>query len=298
MSDPNCFEGDGRETAFNTADGRLLRGRICAPESPHSVMLINPATGYPARFYRAFAEAAASHGWAALVFDYRGQGRSADRSVWQDKASMVDWATQDIPAAARHVCEMFEGLPLDVVGHSVGGQFAAFVPGYLPLRRVALLSASSGYWARQSPPLSYLAWAFWRLIGPAMLATRRHIPKGLLWTGEPLPKAVWQDWRDFGVNPSGFLDRFAELGLLKHYRGFSAPIRAWTPDDDPIANPDAVRWLLECYQNAPSELKVICQANLGRGKIGHDGLFRTKMADVFWPQVFRWLQADRQRLAA
>jgi predicted alpha/beta hydrolase len=298
MVDDPPYEGEGRETAFNTADGRLLRGRICAPVAPHAVMLINPATGYPARFYRAFAEAAASQGWAVLVFDYRGQGRSTDRPIGRDPASMVDWATRDIPAAARHICAHFEGLPLDVIGHSVGGQFAAFVPGDLPLRRVALLSASSGYWGRQSAPLNYFAWVFWRLLGPAQLATMGYIPKSPLWSGEPLPKAVWQDWRDFGVNPNSFLDRFAEMGLLKHFREFSAPIRAWTPDDDPIANEDAVRWLLGCYSGTHSELKLIRHADLDRGRLGHDGLFRTKVSDVFWPQVFRWLRATEHRQAA
>lgn len=292
MIDQTPFEGEGRETAFNTRDGRLLRGRFCAPRAPHSVMLINPATGYPARFYRAFAEAAAAQGWAVLAFDYRSQGRSADRPSRRDPASMVDWATEDIPAAARHICELFQGLPLDVVGHSVGGQFAAFIPPDLPLRRVALLSASSGYWGRQSPPLKYLAWSFWRVFGPAMLATAGHIPKGSLWTGESLPAQVWRDWRDFGVNPNGFLDRFAELGLLDRYRRFTHPIRAWAPDDDPIANEDAVRWLLECYSAAPSEMKLVRHSDLGRGGIGHDGLFRSKMADVFWPQVFGWLRAN------
>ena len=296
-ADPS-FEGEGRETAFNSEDGRLIRGRICAPREPRAVMLINPATGYPARFYRNFAEAAAQQGWAVLVFDYRSQGRSRDRRLRADPATMIDWATRDIPAAARHLCTLFPDRPLDVVGHSIGGQFAAFTPRDLPLRRVALLSASSGYWGRQSAPLKYLAWVFWRLIGPAQLAALGCIPKGLLWPGESLPAGVWKDWRDFGVNPNGFLDRFAELGQLQRYRGFTAPIRAWTPDDDPIANPDAVRWLLECYAAAPSEMKLVRCSDLGRGPIGHDGLFRLKMADVFWPQVFRWLSAETQAAAA
>jgi predicted alpha/beta hydrolase len=292
------FQGDGRETAFSAEDGRLLRGRVRAPDQPHAVMLINPATGYPASFYRAFAEAAAGQGWAVLAFDYRSQGRSRDRSLRTDPATMTDWAIRDIPAAARHLCTMFPGLPLDVVGHSVGGQFAAFTPGDLPLRRVALLSSSSGYWGKQSAPLKYLAWLFWRVVGPAQLASVGFIPKGPLWPGESLPAGVWRDWRDFGVNPNGFLDRFAEQGLLHRYHHFTAPMRAWTPDDDPIANPDAVRWLLECYCAAPSEMKLVRHSDLGRGAIGHDGLFRAKMADVFWPQVFRWLSADAQRAAA
>jgi predicted alpha/beta hydrolase len=211
---------------------------------------------------------------------------------------MLDWARHDIPAAARAACEAFPGLPLDMVGHSVGGQFAALIDPDLPVRRLALLSSSSGYWGDQSPPLRYGAWAFWRLIGPAYLAVRGHIPRGLFWRGEPLPPRVWTDWRDFGVNPECFRDAIAELGLTERYRQFRAPVRAWTPDDDPIANPDTVRWLLERYEGAQTEMKLVRHEDLGRGRIGHDGLFRDTVSDVFWPQVFRWLSQDAQRMAA
>jgi predicted alpha/beta hydrolase len=290
--------GLDRETSFPARDGRVLSGRIFAPRDPAAVMVVNPATGYPARFYAAFADAAREQGWAVLIFDYRGQGDSLRDHARRDPARMIDWALEDIPAAARKACELYPGLPLDVVGHSVGGQFAAFIPEDLPLRRVALLSASGGYWGKQSAPLKYLAWTFWRILGPALLATRGHIPKGAFWSGEPLPPNVWKDWRDFGVNPECFRDRFAELGVNGRYRRFSAPIRAWVPDDDPIANPATVRWLLACYESAPSEMKIVRREDLGRGPIGHDGLFRTKMADVFWPQVFRWLALQPQRAAA
>jgi predicted alpha/beta hydrolase len=287
-----------RETSFAARDGRVLSGRVFAARAPSAVMVINPATGYPARFYAAFAQAARDQGWAVLTFDYRGQGASLRDHPRRDPARMIDWALEDIPAAARKACELFPGLPLDVVGHSVGGQFAAFIPDDLPLRRVALLSSSGGYWGKQSPPLKYFAWMFWRLFGPALLAMQGHIPKGALWSGEPLPPNVWKDWRDFGVNPECFRDRFAELGLNDRFKRFSAPIRAWAPDDDPIANPDTVRWLLSCYSGAPSEMKIVRHDDLGRGPIGHDGLFRTKMADVFWPQVFSWLAMQPQSVAA
>ncbi|XBQ15948.1 MAG: alpha/beta fold hydrolase [Oceanicaulis sp.] len=287
-----------RSTRFTTRDGRVLCGRIIAPPAPIAVMVINPATGYPARFYQGFAGAAATQGWAVLTYDYRGQGESSDRHPRRDPATMLDWALEDIPAAARHACAEHPGLPLDVVGHSVGGQFAAFTPSDLPLRRLALLSSSSGYWGRQSAPLKFFAWAFWRVIGPLQLATRGYIPRGAFWKGEDLPAGVWRDWRDFGVNPAGFRDRFAELGLAGRYARFTAPIKAWTPDDDPIANPAGVRWLLERYENAPSEMKIVRHDQLGRGAIGHDGLFRRKVSDVFWPQVFRWLALDERRMAA
>ena len=96
------------------------------------------------------------------------------------------------------------------------------------------------------------------------------------------------------MNPECFRDAIAELGLTSRYEGFTAPVRAWAPDDDPIANPQTVRWLLERYENAPTEMKLVRHEDTGLGALGHDGLFRSNMADVFWPQVFRWLSLDAQ----
>lgn len=284
-----------RQVRVRTDDGQLLSGQIYAPCDPSAVMVINPATGYRQTFYTRFAQSAAENGWAVLTFDYRGQGQSARAAARHDSARMLDWARYDIPAAARAACVAFPGLPLDVVGHSVGGQFAALIDPDLPVRKLALLSASSGYWGDQTAPLKYQAWLFWRLVGPMYLFTRGHIPKGLVWSGESLPRRVWMDWRDFGVNPECFRDAIAELGLTQRFERFSAPVCAWAPDDDPIANTQTVRWLLERFPSAPTEMKLVRHENLGRGSIGHDGLFRSKMADVFWPQVFHWLSHDCSR---
>ena len=283
---------------FAAADGRALAGRLYVPDTVRAVMTVNSATGFRKEFYDAFARSAARCNWAVLTYDYRGQGASLSGPVAQDPATMLDWGRFDQPAAARAVTERFPGKPLDVIGHSVGGHFVALLPEDLPLRRVALLSSSSGYWAKHSGMMKTFAWSFWRIFGPAFLATHGYIPKGLLWKGEALPPGVWKDWRDWGVRPDYFRDRLAEEGLLSRYASFDHPIRAWVPDDDPIANPATSRWLLEQYETAPTEMKIVSRSDLGRGQIGHHGLFHPAMADVFWPQIWRWLSCEEARRAA
>jgi predicted alpha/beta hydrolase len=291
-----------REIAITAADGRVLAGRVYAPARPqarpHAVMVINPAAGYTQDFYRPFAEAAAARGWAALTFDYRGQGASLQGSPRHDTARMLDWARYDVPAAAAHASALWPGLPVDVVGHSVGGQFAGLIEPHVPVRALALMSSSGPYWGHHAPAMRLKAWSFWRLYGPACLALQGHVPRGALWRGAPLAPGVWRDWRAFGVNRDGFRDLFAEHGLDARWRAFSAPVRAWVPDDDPIATPGGVRWLLAQYAHAPSDMKIVRRDDLARGPIGHDGLFRETMADAFWPQVFGWLSHDPLKRAA
>ncbi|WBQ11046.1 alpha/beta hydrolase [Hyphomonadaceae bacterium ML37] len=293
-----CEPVHARETAITAADGRVLAACLYAPARPQAVMVINPATGYTQGFYRPFAEAAAARGWAALTFDYRGQGASLDGPPRTDPARMLDWARYDAPAAAAHASALYPGLKVDVVGHSVGGQFAGLIEPHVPVRALALLSSSGPYWGHHAPSMRAQAWAFWRLYGPAALAMTGHVPRGALWRGAPLPPGVWRDWRRFGVNREGLRDVFAEHGLDARWRAFSAPVRAWVPDDDPIATPGGVRWLLERYERAPSDMKIVRRDDLRRGPIGHDGLFRERMSDVFWPQVFGWLSHDPLKVAA
>lgn len=288
MNPPTVYE---REIRFETSDGVTLAGRLFAPDTPTALMTINGATGYPARFYASFAKAAAENGWAALTWDYRGQAGSRAYPPHEDRAAMLDWARYDMPGAARWLKQSFQGLPLDLVGHSVGGHFAPLVHAEAPLRKVALLSASSGFWGKQRAPLKLLAWSFWRVIGPAYLGSYGYVPRGLFWKGEDLPAGVFRDWRDWGVKPDYFRDRLAEEGLLSQFDRFDRPVTAWTPDDDPIATPEAVRWLLQQMPIAPTEMNIVRTDDLDRGRLGHHGLFLGKMSDVFWPQVFRWLSA-------
>ncbi|MFX7816485.1 alpha/beta fold hydrolase, partial [Acinetobacter baumannii] len=78
-----------------------------------------------------FASYLAHRGCAVLTYDYRGIGDSRQpamvgynqpKSLVGFKASMSDWAAQDVTAAVRWRRERYHGLPLAYVGHSFGGQ--------------------------------------------------------------------------------------------------------------------------------------------------------------------------------
>ncbi|WP_019962168.1 alpha/beta hydrolase family protein [Woodsholea maritima] len=278
-----------RDVHVQTTDGRVLAARLFAPHRPRAVMLINSATGFRKEFYEPFASASARAGWAVLTYDYRGIGASREGPARKDNATMLDWGVYDMPAAARALVSLFPGLPFDVVAHSVGGHFLSFLPKDLGLRSIALLSSGSGYWGRHAAPSKYMHWAFWRVMGPIWLATRGMIPKGVMWRGDDLPPGVFKQWRDWGVRIDYFRDAMAEAGHLTKYQSFTRPIRAWVPEDDPIATRDAVRWLLNQYPHAPSEMKFVRPKDVELGQIGHAGLFHPKLHDTLWPHVWRWL---------
>lgn len=279
-----------REVEIHTPDGRVLAGTLFAPQHPCAVMMVNAATGLTQDFYHPFAQDAAAHGWAVLTYDMRGGGASRSGPAKDDTATLFERGAIDGPAAARWLCERHPGLPLDVIGHSSGGHFAPLLPSGLPLRKVALLASSDGYWGRHALRTRFRIWFFWNVVGQLDMRVRGHVARGNgVWKGDDLPPGVWRQWRAWGQRPDYFTGFLESRGLLGRYRRFARPIRAWVADDDAIATPAGVRWLLNFHSGAPGEMTVLRAADLGRGRIGHQGLFDASMRDVFWPHVFHWL---------
>ena len=82
-------------------DGYELGGTLFLPRgAKRHAVLINSATAVPRKIYRGFASYLAHRGCAVLTYDYRGTGDSRQsKSLVGFKASMSDWAAQDITAA-------------------------------------------------------------------------------------------------------------------------------------------------------------------------------------------------------
>lgn len=116
------------EISFPATDGYALTGTLFLPRgAKRHAVLINSATAVPRKIYRGFASYLAHRGCAVLTYDYRGIGDSRQpamvgynrpKSLVGFKASMSDWATQDVTAAVRWMRERYQGLPLAYVGHS------------------------------------------------------------------------------------------------------------------------------------------------------------------------------------
>ena len=130
---------------LRTPDGHELAARAYVPAGEvRRAVLIGAAMGVPQRFYQAFATWLATQGVAVLTFDWRGTGESAPRSLRGFKASITDWATQDLPAAADALCARWPDAPRTFLGHSLGGMIALEAlrrAPDLPVQRVVCLGS-------------------------------------------------------------------------------------------------------------------------------------------------------------
>ncbi len=131
------------------ADGARSEGRLFAPPAgatASAVAVCLPAMGVDARYYDPFAQALAARGVAALIAELRGNGSSslrAGRGVdFGYRELVVDVATA--VAAAR---DRFPGLPIRLVGHSLGGHLSVLFVALRPreVDGVVLIAAGSPY---------------------------------------------------------------------------------------------------------------------------------------------------------
>lgn len=92
------------------------------PDAP--VVIIAPAMGTPARFYRPFAQRLGADGIAVVVVDLRGTGESTPAASRADRYGYAELAG-DIGAVIEALKPRLDGRRYYLLGHSLGGQVSA-----------------------------------------------------------------------------------------------------------------------------------------------------------------------------
>ena len=204
---------------------------------------------------------------------------------------MIDWGRLDMPAALASLAQRYPGLPLVTLGHSVGGQLIGCMPNEARAAAHVMIATSTGYWRRQRAPFRYQALAFWKIYGPLMLRRHGYVPPGVLWSGESLPRGVFQQWRAWCLSPARFGAALDADMSDAQFAAVRTPLLSWGFGDDPIATPSAVAALLESYANATIERRWTLPAEVGVHAIGHYGFFAERHRDSLWCPALDWIDA-------
>lgn len=270
-------------------DGRELAAHWFAALRRRAVIVMNGATGFPQAFYFKLAQYAADRGYDVLVYDYRGIGLSAPANLAAETARMSDWGLLDMRAALEAGAERAQGLPVATLGHSVGGQFLGFLKNHALARAHVQIATSVGYWPWEKAPFKYLAWWFWRVHGPLMLATKGYIPTGGGWAGLPLPRGVYEEWRRWCLRTNHFGPDLYTYLSDNCFTEIRAPLLSVAFTDDSIATRRTVEELDKFYPNAARESRWYSPADAGSKRIGHEGFFASRHRDTLWRPVLDWL---------
>jgi predicted alpha/beta hydrolase len=110
------------------------------------------------------------------------------------------------------------------------------------------------------------------------------MPWGVLGSGEDLPKNAALEWAAWCRNPRYVL---GDSTLpLDRYRGFTAPVLAYSFGDDKWGTPRSVDAMMNAYPNV--ERRHLEPAEVGLPHIGHVGFFRPA-AQHLWSDTISWL---------
>ncbi len=275
--------------ALRVRDGRILAAHWFASAKRHGVIVFNAATGFPQSFYFKLAQYSTDRGYDALVYDYRGMGLSAPADPATEAARMSDWGLLDMRTALDAGAERAQGLPVITFGHSVGGQFLGLLTNHALARAHVQIATSVGYWRWENAPFRYLAWWFWRVHGPMMLALKGYIPTGGGWAGLPLPRGVFEEWRRWCLRRDHFGPDLSTYLADNCFTEIRAPLLTVGLTDDPIATRRTVEALNQFFPNAARESRWYSPADAGSKRIGHEGFFASRHRDTLWRPVLDWI---------
>jgi predicted alpha/beta hydrolase len=120
------------------------------PDDAHDapVVVLWPAMGVPARYYRPFAGRLRAAGLAVVVVDLRGTGSSTPRPSRASRYGYADLAT-DVGAVLEALKPRLDGRPVVLLGHSLGGQACLLhlaLHGDADVAGLALVAVGLPYW--------------------------------------------------------------------------------------------------------------------------------------------------------
>ncbi|MGN9779223.1 alpha/beta hydrolase family protein [Micromonospora sp. H33] len=194
-----------------------------------ALVLISPAMGVPARYYRPFATALRAAGLAVAVADLRGTGTSTPRPSRACRYGYAELAA-DVGAVLAALKERRDGRRSILLGHSLGGQAALL---HLALHEghdvdgLALVAVGLPWWRRYPGPRGYGVLPYTQGIA----ATARLL-------------GVWPGWGFGGRQARGVIRDWAytaRTGRFPHLDGVDAeaavreirtPVLAVSVDDD------------------------------------------------------------------
>jgi predicted alpha/beta hydrolase len=288
-------KADAESVEIVTADGTLLAGRFFAAglAKQSNPVLICAATGVSQRFYAAFARWLAQQGIDVLTFDYRGIAASLrEAHVRQCRARKQDWGQLDMPAALDWLRQRSGAETVDLVGHSAGAQLVGLMHNHAAIRRVLMVSASSGHVRGLRFPYRIAAYAYLRFYLPVTARALGYSPSKIIGMGEDLPAGVARQWSRWCLRPGYVANEFGR-GVARHYyEEFRAPILSLYASDDSIATNRNVDDLLRLFPNAPKQTVCLEPRQFNVPTFGHVDFFRASSSSA-WTLALDWLRAGK-----
>lgn len=290
---PNVTSGQILENRYVTPDGIELPLRQWLPENNKASAVLIALHGFndyshflqqPGDFFR-------QQGIASYAYDQRGFGGSPRRGLW----SGIDAYVQDLDLFVRLIRDKHPGLPVYLLGESMGGAvIIATMSRSLKTPVDGLILAAPAVWGRETMPW-YQQTLLWAL---------SHTMPWLTLTGKGVVKVTPSDniemLRELGRDPlvikSTRVEALYGLTNLMDAALHSAKeiqtdtLVLYGEKDDIIPKQPTLRFLQDFLQNRQQRKKVAFYQN------GYHMLLRDLQAPVLWKDIVAWIKSSGEPL--
>lgn len=251
-------------------------------------LVIAPAMAVPQVFYGDFAAFMARQGVRVWTFDYSGMGESWSGSMRRCRSDISDWITQDFDAVVQHAATSLNGLPLFVLGHSLGGQTTPLLPSVARISGLINVAVGSGSVRHNQPRVQRSAPLLWYVLAPLLCPLFGYFPGARLGVIGDIPRRALFQWRRWCLTPEYLLS--GEPGAREAYARARYPVLGLTFADDELLREAGSRMLHDAYSGTDVDYRVLAPQQFGLSRIGHFGFFRSAQESSLWPMVNDWVQ--------
>ena len=276
-----------------TDRNRALAATVYRPKDEmKTAVMIAPATGIKRQFYHNFATYLAASGFGVLTFDNEGIGESLNSDLSKCDASLISWGRHDMPAVLDALQDEFPNATYHLIGHSAGGQLIGLMPNYQAIASVFNVACSSGQIKNMDMPYKLKAIGFMDAFIPLTNLTFGYTPADKIGMGEPLPRSVARQWREW-CNGAGYIETAFGKSIHTHfYDEIDMPALWLGFSDDEIANSKNIDDMIRVFSKMPVEKRFFEPEEFGLNSIGHMRYFSSKTnakAPQLWQMAVDWL---------
>lgn len=257
------------------------------PGPPRGGLVIAPAMAVPQSFYADHASFLARQGYRVWTFDYSGVGESWQGPMRGCTADISDWITRDLEAVVQHGRATLDGLPLFMLGHSLGGQAAPLLPSVHELSGLINIAVGSGAMRHNQPRIRRTAPFLWYVLAPVFCPLFGYFPGVRLGVLGDIPRRAFFQWRRWCLTPEYLLT--GEPGAREAYSRARFPVLGLTIADDELLLESGARLLHDAYSATQVDYRVLAPQEFGLRRIGHFGFFKSTHEASLWPLVSTWL---------
>ena len=276
-----------------TERNRALAATVYRPrDEVKAAVMIAPATGIKRQFYHNFATYLAASGFGVITFDNEGIGESLSTDLAKCDASLISWGRHDMPAVLDALQDEFTDATYHLIGHSAGGQLIGLMPNSQSIASVFNVACSSGRIKNMDMPYKLKAIGFMEAFIPLTNLTLGYTPSDKIGMGEPLPRGVARQWREW-CNGAGYIKTAFGKSIHTHfYDEIDMPALWLGFSDDEIANSNNMDDMIRVFSKMPVEKRYFDPEEFGLNSIGHMRYFSSKTnakAPQLWQMAVDWL---------